>query len=133
MATDASTDALREQAGATLRQATRSASAKLDAQKDSAASGLDNFAQALRKAGGETDGAGRFADMAADRLEQLSNSLRNKDLDSLVEDAESFARRQPVAFFGAAVFAGFLAVRFLKSSRRAAGDASPATGMPVRV
>jgi hypothetical protein len=133
MATDGSSDTLRDQAGATLRQATRSAGAKLDAQKETAASGLGNFAHALRKAGSETDGAGRFADMAADRLEQLSNSLRNKDLDSLVGEAESFARRQPVAFFGAAMVAGFLAVRFLKSSKRADGDAAQATDLQVRV
>ena len=133
MATASSSDTLRDQASATLKQATRNAGAKLDAQKDTAASGLGNFAQALRKAGGETDGAGRFADMAADRLEQLSNSLRNKDLGSLVGEAESFARRQPVAFFGAAMVAGFLAVRFLKSSKRDETDAGAATDMQVRV
>jgi hypothetical protein len=45
--------------------------------------------------------------------------LKEKDLNGLMGDVESFARRQPVAFFGAAVAAGFLAVRFLKSSNQA--------------
>jgi len=52
-------------------------------------------------------------------LERLSGTLRNKDLDGMVRDAESFARRQPLVFFGAAMAAGFLAVRFLKSSSEA--------------
>ncbi|HEX5476911.1 MAG TPA: hypothetical protein VFX09_03570, partial [Burkholderiales bacterium] len=96
----------------------------------------------LRKAAHESgsqdqDGIVRVADLAADGLERLSGTLRNKDLDTLVGDVESFARRQPAAFFGVAIAAGFLAVRFVKSSRRSPageGDARASSQYPgVRI
>lgn len=128
MATAPMSDTLRSEVSATAKEAARSASAKLDEKKDSAASGIEGFAQALRKAGSEGDGAGRFADMAADCLQDVSQSLRNKNLNTLVADAESLARRQPVVFFGAAMVAGFVALRFLKSSRRPAeGESASAS------
>ena len=34
----------------------------------------------------------------------------------MVREMESFARAQPLAFFGAALAAGFLATRFMRSS-----------------
>ena len=89
-------------------------------QQRNAASGLGDFAGALRRAarqsGGGSNATSRIAEGAADRLQRVSDSLRNKDLDSLLRDAESFARQQPAAFIGAAALVGFLAVRFLKSS-----------------
>lgn len=106
----------------TSRAAKDAASATINQQKDSAASGMGGFAQALRKAASESDhgadgGVARIAEAAADGLERISTSLRQKDLNGLMREAESFARSQPVAFFGAAVAAGFLAMRFAKSSR----------------
>lgn len=117
----------KEKAGAVWSDAKDTAGAKLGEQKDSAASSLGSFANVLRKAahesGSDPDGVVRVANLAADSLERLSGTLRNKDLDTLVGDVESFARRQPAAFFGAAIAAGFLAVRFVKSSRRSpSGD-----------
>ena len=97
------------------------AQSMLDEQQKAAASGLGDFAGALRKVAREM-GDGRQAPMsrmvesAADGLERFSGSLRQKDLNGLMRDVEGFARRQPVAFFGAALAAGFLAMRFLKSS-----------------
>ena len=92
----------------------------IEDQQRNAASGLGDFAGALRRAAREAGGNGspasRIAEGAADRLQRVSDSLRNKDLDSLLRDAESFARQQPAAFIGAAALVGFLAVRFLKSS-----------------
>ena len=88
--------------------------------QQAAASSLGDLAGALRKSAAELQGqhqnAARFAQSAASGLERLSGSLRNRDLDAILRDTEAFARRQPVAFFGAAVLAGFLATRFLKSS-----------------
>jgi hypothetical protein len=96
----------------------------LGEQQRATAGGLGEFAGALRKAAREMDDGGgsgqvsRMAQGAADGLERLSRSLREQDFDGLVREAESFARRQPVVFFGAAVAAGFLAMRFLKASNR---------------
>jgi hypothetical protein len=101
------------------------ASAALNQQKDTAASSLGSFAGALRDAASRSEGNGadgsrdasatRMAEWAADGLERVSNTLRSKDLDTMVREAQSFARSQPVAFFFAAAAAGFLATRFLKA------------------
>ena len=64
----------------------------------------------------------RMAEHAADGLERLSGKLGSKDLNGLVRDVESFARSQPAVILGMAVAAGFLAARFLKSSRRYSGQ-----------
>ena len=111
----------KEQAGAVWNDTKESARSMIGEQQHTIASGLGDLAQALRKAGremgdGQNAQIARFAQTAADGLERFSGSLRNKDMGNLLHDVESFARRQPVAFFGAAVAAGFLAVRFLKSS-----------------
>jgi hypothetical protein len=102
-------------------QLAESARSMLGEQQRAAASGLGDLAGALRRAARDTNGDGkpvaRLAESAADNLERFSNALRDKDLGALMRDAESFARRQPVAFIGAAALAGFLAVRFLKSSQ----------------
>jgi hypothetical protein len=122
------------------RAAKEGAKQVLGEQQSTIANGLGDLAQALRKAAGEMgdkrQGNGqqaqisRFAQTAADGLERVSGSLRNKDMGSLVQEVESFARRQPVAFFGAAVAAGFLAVRFLKSSNERGSDTGRSGDMP---
>lgn len=122
MASTGQTGSLQNQAQGVLNQTKESARAIAGEQQRAAAGGLAEFASALRKAaretgdGGQRSQVGRFAESAADGLERLSGSLREKDLNRLVGDLESFARSQPVAFFGAAVAAGFLAVRFLKAT-----------------
>ena len=116
------TEAAKEQASAVWNDTKNSARSMLGEQQGAVANGLGDLAQALRKAaremgnGGQQAQISRFAETAADGLERFSGSLRNKDLRGVMRDVESFARQQPVAFFGAAVAAGFLAVRFLKSS-----------------
>jgi hypothetical protein len=91
---------------------------QVNEQKDGAASSLGSFAGALRKAAKESpDGgqASRVAEWAADGLERVSSTLRNKDMDGMLRDVRSFAREQPIAFFAAAMAAGFVASRFLKA------------------
>lgn len=115
--------AARERAGAVWSDARNVARSKLSEQQNEAAQGIGDFAGALRQAATEVEGrqqptVAKLAQCAADGLDRLSGALRSKDLDSMVRDAEAYARRQPAAFFGVAVAAGFLAVRFLKSSRR---------------
>ena len=103
-----------------LNDAKDSAQSHLNEKKDVAADGLHNVAGALR------DAAQRNADgdpllgltaSAADGLDRLSSALRNKDVGMMMRDVESFARNQPVAFFGLALATGFLAVRFMKASQ----------------
>ena len=72
-------------------------------QKDAAAAKLEEM-------------SGPLSERLADGIEQLSARLRSKDIDGLVREAEHFARAQPLAFFGLALAAGFLGVRYLKTS-----------------
>jgi hypothetical protein len=101
-------------------QAVQAARSLIGEQQQAAASGLGEFAGALRRAArdgnGEDSPVARIAESAADNLQRFSDSLRNRDLDGLLRDTESFARRQPAVFIGAAALVGFLAVRFLKAS-----------------
>jgi hypothetical protein len=65
---------------------------------------------------------------AADSIESVANSLRERSVGELMQDASGFARQQPVAFFGAAVIAGFAIARFAKSS---ASGVAPASGRHI--
>jgi hypothetical protein len=119
----------RAQAGALWEDAKDKARVMLDEQQRSAADGIGDFAGALRSAAGELGSrdksmAAHLGEHAADGLERLAGTLRSKDAATIMRELESFARRQPAVFLGAAVAVGFLAMRFLKSSGEAA---SPTT------
>jgi hypothetical protein len=58
----------------------------------------------------------RYVHEAASAMDGLSRSLRDSSPGQLMGQMEDLARRQPVAFFGAAVLAGFALARFAKSS-----------------
>jgi hypothetical protein len=114
------TGTARAQAEGLWNDAKQRAESTLTAKQHAAASGVEDFARVLRQAAHELSSerktaAARIAESAADGLEQLSGTLRSKDLNSLVRDVESYARTHPAVFLGAAAAAGFLAVRFLKS------------------
>jgi hypothetical protein len=92
-----------------------------DNQKDNAARQVDSVAHAFRNTAGQLSGegqsqAGQYVGMAADRLESLGRQLRQKDLDTMVNDVQDLGRRAPGAFFAGSVVAGFLLARFMKSS-----------------
>lgn len=125
-----------EQMSDAARVAKDAASAELGRRKESAAGTLENLAMALRKAASEPGADGQDATAvvtwAADGLERASSSLREKDLGSMLRDAENFGRAQPVAFFFAAAAAGFLAARFVKAGAGPTLDTSyddPAAGL----
>ncbi|MGQ0751498.1 MAG: hypothetical protein ACT4PS_13255 [Betaproteobacteria bacterium] len=127
----------RAQAEAVWNDAKASVRSVLNERQRSTAAELHDFANALRGAARNIDQRGpvvRVAEQAADGLEQLSGKLRSKDLDGLIHDVESFARSQPAVFLGMAVAAGFLAVRFLKSTgpdRAARPEAGPTGFTPA--
>jgi hypothetical protein len=89
-------------------------------QKLAGADYVGNFAEIVRRASREFDGempqAGQYIRKAAQQINGVSDALRSRDLAALVGDVQHFARQQPAAFFGAAVLAGFAAVRFFKSA-----------------
>jgi len=99
----------------------QTAAAQLTTQKTRATEALGNVAAAIRQSGQplRDNNQGMLADYAekaADRLEQFSTRLGERELTELMDDAKRFARRQPALFVGAAFTVGVLAARFLKSS-----------------
>lgn len=54
---------------------------------------------------------------SAEKVERLSNSLRRKDIDELVEGIEDLARKRPAVFAGLALAAGFVLGQVLSNSR----------------
>lgn len=136
------------QARETVEQVTRDARAMADQvkeqvhstadrQKDAAAQQMGGWAQALRTASDDLRSRGQemaasYVGQAADGLDRASGTMRTRDVDELIGTVEDFARRQPVAFLGGAVAAGFGLARFMRSSaerrRSPAGSARPDQG-----
>lgn len=94
--------------------------------KDKAAEQIGSFANSLRDAarkledgeGGGATALGRYATTAADQVDRVSQYLRDRDLQSFVRDAETFARRHPDVFLGGTFIAGLILARFFKASDR---------------
>ncbi len=123
----ASSDALKDHASefvGAAKDVASQASDKLkqtvDGQKIAGAEYVGNLADTMRRAAREFDNelpmAGSYIRKAASQIDGVSESIRTGSLNELVRGAQSFARRQPTAFLGMAVLAGFGVVRFLKSS-----------------
>ena len=92
----------------------------VDSQKSAGADYVGSLAGTIRRAAKEFDGdlpiAGSYIRKAASQVEGVAETIRTGNFKDLVRGAQSFARRQPTAFLGMAVLAGFGVVRFLKSS-----------------
>jgi len=90
-------------------------------QKNSGADFVTGIAAAVRRAAGGFDNqipqAGEYIRRAADQIDKTSDAIRQRDLSELLDGVQDFARRQPTAFLGATVLAGFAAIRFVRSSR----------------
>jgi hypothetical protein len=101
-------------------QATDKLKQTVDGQKNAGAEYVGSLADTLRRAAREFDSdlpiAGTYIRKAASQIEGAADSIKTGNFNDLVRGAQSFARRQPTAFLGMAVLAGFGVVRFLKSS-----------------
>lgn len=103
------------------------ATEQLSTQKDKATDGLGSVAQAVRQSTQQLrdqqhDTLAGYVEQAADQIDRLSKTLRNKDVGELFEDAQRLARRNPSLFIGSAFVLGVVGARFLKSSSRPDGD-----------
>jgi len=101
---------------------------ELEDKKNAGAGYANSIADAMRRAAREFDEdlpvAGKFLRTGAEQVENASEAIRKGDFSDLLHDARNFARRQPTAFLGLAVLAGFGAVRFLKSSADHGADSN---------
>jgi hypothetical protein len=89
-------------------------------QKDLLAGQLGGVSEALQNAASELEGrqqsGSQYVRMIADGADRLTTTLRDKDVDQILEAAQQFGRRQPVAFLGFAALLGFAASRFVTAS-----------------
>src|SRR5947209_466631 len=83
----------------------------VEEQKAAGADFVSGVAGAIRRAANEFDRdvpqAAQYIRLAANQIDSVSDAFRRRDLNQLVADVQGFARRQPTAFLGAAVLAGF--------------------------
>ncbi len=102
-----------------LLDAARSAAETiLEDQKQRTAERVSGMAEAVRCAAQSLDRSenraiARYADQAADRIEDLSGLIRERQWSEIVADTEDLARRQPTLFALGAAAIGFLAGRLL--------------------
>ena len=93
---------------------------KVHEQQRSGADFVERFAGNIRDAARafESDApfAARGINSAAEYVKDAAEKIRNGSFRDLVDGATDFAKRQPAAFLGISVLAGFAAVRFLKAS-----------------
>ena len=87
--------------------------------KAAGAGRMEGFARAARRAADdlqeESPQIAGYVRQAADGLQQASSSVRSRSVGEIMDMVGDFARRQPTAYFGSAVLAGFVLARFVKS------------------
>lgn len=117
---------VKEGASEALNQVKDQAGSAVESQKRIAAERIGAVGDAIRQtaqcfAGSEDDQpafVGRLAEQAADKVDEISDYVREHDLKELVGGFENWARRNPVLFLGGSFIAGLLVARFLKSTRQ---------------
>lgn len=125
---------LKNQASAQIHDATDKAKSFASEQKNFAAGQITGFASAIDKVADELEGGdqqmvARYARDLASGLSRFGDNVQNKEVDDLLDMAQSFGRKQPLAFLGAAALAGFVASRFaMASAQRRQTSQYPSTG-----
>ncbi|WP_146201831.1 hypothetical protein [Teichococcus aestuarii] len=98
--------------------ATERAESLAEQGKAAGAERAEGLAHAVRRVADDLEDSSpeiaRHVRAAAESVEGISSSLRERSVGELVEQVNGFARRQPTAFFGAAVLAGFAITRFAR-------------------
>jgi gas vesicle protein len=128
--TDTAREKFREAADA-AKDATAGAADRLqDQAREQQRSGADfvgrlagDIREAARAFENDVPFAARGINSAAEYVDEAAAKIRDGSFRDLVDGATDFAKRQPAAFLGLSVLAGFAAVRFLKAS----GGASPSS------
>lgn len=119
-------DQAKETAGQAYEAVSEKAVTKIDEQKSTLSGGLSTVADSIRQVGdnlGSTEtesalagSAAKYTQTAARKIEDVADYFETNSVSDMARDVESFARRNPMIFLGAAFGLGFLAARFLKST-----------------
>ena len=94
---------------------------RLSSQKNRALDGIGGVTAALRQTSqtlrdNQHDMVAQYLERAVGQVDQLSQTLRQKDIRELLVGAQRLAQRRPAMFVGSAFGIGLLAARFFKSS-----------------
>ena len=107
----------------------------VDQQKAAGADKIAGVAKAAHSAASDLDETNphmaRLVRSAADGVERIADDVRGRDIGEVFSTLADFGRRQPVAFFGGAVLAGFILSRFFKSDAPLVDDVSAYGGPRV--
>lgn len=111
---------VKDEAGKLTGQAGDRIRAFADDGKSRATGFLDELAKTIDDAAGTIDdkvGAqfGGYARNASGAVTNFADTLRNKDVDALLDDAREFVRKSPGVAIGAAAAVGFVLARLLRS------------------
>jgi hypothetical protein len=120
---DAAKEKIQQLASQARETASGQAESRFSDGKTRATQTLGSVAQTLKSSSQQLrdqqqPGIGKYADQAANKLEEISHYLENASLRDVATRVETVARREPAFFIGSAVALGFLGARFLKSSQR---------------
>ncbi len=111
----------REAAEQVKEEAKRRGKGIVEDQKLSVSNSFGRFATTLKKAAGELEDQPLFARLlrgASDALENVSRKMRERDAGTLLQEAQDFARREPVLTVAGTIAVGFILSRLFKSSPR---------------
>ena len=111
---------VREKADDLVEAARRRSRGLLDRQKTAAVEELHSVADVMHDAARrfeerEEGGVAGYVEKAADYVEHVSSTLRERDLEDLLYEAEDVLRRKPAVVLGAAAVVGFALGRFLRA------------------
>ena len=121
-------DALKDQASQLAQGVSEELSKSGESQKQRGVDALRRFARAIDTAADEIQEPvptiARSVHEVAKQIDGFSDSLADRNVNELIDQAAQMARAQPALFLGGSVVAGFALARFLWSSGRG-GSAPP--------
>jgi gas vesicle protein len=92
-------------------------------QKNRVAGKVTDYSAAVRRASEKLkedheDNIARYTEAVADKLDEVSGYIRDRNFDDMWEDAEDLARKRPEIFLGGMFLAGLALARFMKAKPR---------------
>lgn len=119
-AAKSATTAVKKQASEFAADIGHELSKTAEGQKARGVEAMQAFARAITTAAAELESqsprVAQSVRQAAEKVDDLSENIGNRNVDELLKAATDLARSQPMLFIGGAVAAGFALSRFLKSS-----------------
>ena len=106
---------------ATAREAAATGKEKTVSTLDDVTAMVEDIARAIDEKAGPQYGS--YAHRAAGAISELSETLKTKQLDEMLDDARDFVKRRPAVAIGAAAAIGFALTRLFRADTDDQGDA----------